>query len=115
MGPGQGDVASDGVLVDIHQAAGGPGPAAFPDVAEDLADLLIGQAGLLQDGALALGEAGLAGAAVDHADPLGFAAPTAEGEIPVAPENRIGAEGILPTELFDGMHADTPRSQRTGS
>jgi hypothetical protein len=115
MAAGQGDVACDGVLVDIHQAAGGPGPAALADVAEDVEGLFVGQARLLKDGALALGGAGLAGAAVGHADPLAFAAPTAEGEIPVASETRIGARRILATELFDGLHADTVRSQRTGS
>jgi hypothetical protein len=86
MGPGQGDVASDGVLIDIHQAADGPGPAAFPDVAQDIKGLLIGQAGPLKDGALAFGEANLAGAAVDHPDALTLAAPAAEGEISAAPE-----------------------------
>ena len=115
MGPGQGDVTGDGVLIDIHQAAGGPGPAALADVAQDIEGLRIGQAGPLKDGALALGEAGLAGAAVDHADAFGFAAVAAEGEITVAPEPCVGAAGILATEVLDGLHAGTPRSQRTES
>lgn len=84
-------------------------------MAQDIEGLLIGQAGLLKDGALAFGEAGLAGAAVDHADAFGFATPAAEGEIPVAPETGIGAAGILATEMLDGLHAETPRSQRSES
>ena len=112
MPAGQCHVACDGVLVDVHKAAGGPGPAALADVAQDIENLLIGEARLLKDSALALGEAGLAGAAVHHADPLAFAAPAAEGEIPVAPEPRVGAAGILATEVFDELHAETPRSQR---
>jgi hypothetical protein len=112
MGPGQGDIASDRVLIDSHHAAGSPRTAALADVAQDIEDLLMGQAGLLQDGALALGEAGLAGATEDHADALTLAAPAAEGEISVAPETCARAAAILATEVFDGMHADPLRSQR---
>jgi hypothetical protein len=42
MSSGQGDVACDGVLIDMDHAAGGASPTALSDVAEDLADLLIG-------------------------------------------------------------------------
>ena len=75
-------------LSTLDQAAGGPRPAALAEVFQDVQGLLIGQAGLLQDGALALGEAGLAGAAVDHADAPGLAAPAAEVEIFAAPDGR---------------------------
>jgi hypothetical protein len=92
MSAGQGDVARDGVLIDPDQSAGGSGPTA------------------LSDRALALGELGLAGAAGDHADPLAFAAPAAEGEISTAPETGLGAVGILATEEFDGFHVAPPRS-----
>ena len=112
MSPGQGDVAGDGVLVHADQAAGGPRPTALSDMVQDIVGLRIGQAGLLQDRALALGELGLAGAAVDHADPLAFAAPAAEGEISTAPEAGLGAVGILATEMFNGVHMNPPRSSR---
>src|SRR4051794_34551554 len=108
MPSGQGDVACDGVLIDLDQATGGPGPAALADVIQDIEGLLVGQAGPLQDGALALGEAGLAGAAVDHADALAFAAVAAEGEIPAAPEPCVGAARILATEMLDGIHVGRP-------
>src|SRR3954471_5524197 len=53
VGTGLGDVTCDGVLVHPHQAAGGPCPAAFTDVIEDVEGLGVGQSGLLQGGALA--------------------------------------------------------------
>jgi hypothetical protein len=105
MGTGQGEVAGDGVLVHADQASGGPGAAALAEVIEDIEGLRIRQSASLQDRALALGEAGLAGAAGDHADASGLAAVAAEGEIPMAPAARIGALGILAAEVFDGMHA----------
>jgi hypothetical protein len=67
--------------------------------------LLVGQPGLLQDGPLAFGETGLAGAAGDHPDVSGLAAVAAEGEISESPAARIGALGILAAEVFDGVHA----------
>src|SRR4051812_33950439 len=112
MGAGLGDVARHRVLIHLHQATGGPGPAALADVVQDGMDLLAGQPGLLEDGALALGEAGLAGAAVDHADASGLAAVAAEGEVSVAPAAGIGAVGILAAEVFDGVHAGRSGSQQ---
>jgi len=43
MAAGECQIAGHGVLVDVHQAAGGPGPAALADVAQDIEDLLIGR------------------------------------------------------------------------
>ena len=108
MGPGQGKIACDRVLIDLHQTAGGPGPTALPEVVQDVADLLLGQAGLLQDGALTFGGAGLAGATVDHANALALTTVTSEGEISLAPAARIGTVGILATEMLDGWHVDPP-------
>src|SRR3954452_16680380 len=113
MGAGLGDVARHRVLIHLHQATGGPGPAALADVVQDGMDLRVGQPGLLEDGALAFGEASLAGAAVDHPDASGLAAVAAEGEIPEAPAAGIGALGILAAELFDGMHAGPSGSQQS--
>jgi hypothetical protein len=105
MGAGHGDVTCDGVLVHADQATGGPGPAALAEVVQDVEGLGIRQPAVLQDGALALGEACLAGAAVDHADAAGLAAVTPEGEISEPPATRFGALGILAAEVFDGRHA----------
>ncbi len=108
MAASQSDVAGDGGLIDLDRAAGGPGPASLPDMTQHLADLLVGEAGLLQDGALALGEAGLAGAAEDHANAFTLATVTPEGEISLAPTAGRGALGILATEVLDGWHDDPP-------
>src|SRR3954453_19510335 len=75
MGPGEGRVPRHGVLIDPDQAAGDARPAALAKVLEDGEGLVVGQSGLLQDRALALGEGALTGAAVDHADPPALAAP----------------------------------------
>ena len=48
---GECQVACHGVLVHIDQAARGSGPSAFPEVIEEGQCLLVGQAGVLQDGA----------------------------------------------------------------
>src|SRR5512135_599354 len=104
MGAGQGDGTRECVLVHTDPAAGGPGPAALAEMIQDIEGLCVGQSGLLQDGALALGEADLAGAARDPPDPPGRAAVAAEGEISEAPAAGIRASGILATEVFDGMH-----------
>ena len=87
----------------MDHAAGGPGPTALPEVVQDVADPLIGQAGLLQDRALAFRETGLASATVDHADAFALAAGAAESEITVAPEAYVRAVGILATESFGGV------------
>src|SRR4051812_34963834 len=113
MGAGFGDVACDRVLIHLHQATGGPGPAALSDGVRDGMGLLVGQPGLLQDGALALGETGLAGAAIDHADASGLAAVAAEGEISVAPAARIGAVAILAAEVIDRVHVGRSGSQQS--
>jgi hypothetical protein len=110
MAPGQGEVAGDGVLISLRQAAGGPRPAAFAEVIEHLGDLIVREPRLLQDGALTLRGAGLAGAARDHADAFALAAPATEGEITLAPETCVRAVGILATEDLDGVHVDPSRS-----
>ena len=106
MGTGFGEVAGHGVLVHADQAAGGPGPAALAEVIEEVKGLGIGQSGLLQDGALAFGEAGLTSAAVDHADAMALATVAPKGEISVALYVLVGAVVILVEDLFDGMYAD---------
>ena len=83
MGVCQGDVPGDRILVHAHQAAGTPCAASFADVVQHVQGLRVGQAGLLQDGSFALGEVGLAGAAMDHANPLAFATPAPEAEVSV--------------------------------
>src|SRR5206468_3056743 len=94
VGPGDRQVSGHGVLVDLDQAAGGPGAAALAEVIEDGQGLLVGQPGVLQDGPLALGEGPLAGAAVDQADTSCLATEAAEVEASTAPEAGLRALGI---------------------
>ena len=115
MGPGQGQIAGDCVLIDLCQAAGSPRAAAFAEVTQHRGDLLVGESRLFQDGPLALREASLTGAAVHHADAFSLATPAAEGEISLAPTARIGAMGILAAEALDGLHEDPSRSERLRS
>src|SRR3954454_14381205 len=64
VGAGEAGEAQDGVAVDADEAAGLAGGAAVGDVGQDGPGLVIRKAGVEQGGALALGEAGLARAAV---------------------------------------------------
>ena len=105
-----GPLARHGVLVHLDQAAGGPCPAAFLDVLQDGEGLVVGQAGVLQDGAFTLGEGPLAGAAVDQADPPALAAVATEVEVFPAPDAGLGALGILTAEMLDGDHGGHPCS-----
>ena len=50
MESGQGEVASDRILIDNRHAADGRGAAPLPDGVQDVADLLVGRAGPLGDG-----------------------------------------------------------------
>src|SRR5512135_581134 len=108
MGAGPGDVTRDGVLVHAHQASGGPRPATLADGIQDIEGRRVGQSRLLQDGPRAFGGAGRAGAAGGPADAVALAAPATDGEVSPASEARIGALGILATEVLDGVHADPP-------
>ena len=110
MGAGLGQVAGHGVLVHLDQAAGGSRPAALAEVLQDGQGLVVGQSGVLQDGALAFGEGTLAGAAVDQADASAFAALAAEVEVFTASDTGMGAVGILAAEVLDGDHDGHPCS-----
>jgi hypothetical protein len=112
VGPGECQIACHGVLVHIDQATGRSCPAAFPEVLQDGEGLVVGQAGVFEDGPLALGEGALAGAAVDQADPPALAAEATEVEVFPASDAGIGAVGILTAEVLDGDHAGYPCSER---
>src|SRR4051812_40466821 len=101
-------VSGDRILVHAHHAAGAPRSTALADVIQHVEDLLIGQARLLQDGPLSLGEVGLAGAAKDHPNAFTLAAPTTEVEISLPPRAPIWAVGVLAKEVLDGLHDDPP-------
>jgi ribosomal protein L13E len=64
-------VADHRILAHAHEAAGLANPTALGDVRQDRHHLLLGQAGVEQGRAFALGETGFAGLAIEQAALLG--------------------------------------------
>src|SRR5689334_10075177 len=99
-------VADHRVAVHADQPRGGPDPVAVGQVLDQGQGLLRRQSGAEQRGALALGEAGLAGAAVEQPILLGLAVMAADGQVAVPPLGVVGAIGALAAEagqvLFHG-------------
>jgi hypothetical protein len=77
---------------------------------EDGQGLVVGQPGVLKDGAFAFREGTLASAAVDQSDASALAAVTAEVKVFAAPNTRLGTGRILTAKVFDGDHASHPWS-----
>ena len=99
---GEGDVSRDGIPGDPGEATGGANPAALADVIEDGDDLVGWQLGAFEGGALAFGVGLLAGAAVDHANPLVTTAPATEINVAVAAFAVVGAGKIVAEAMLDG-------------
>ena len=91
-------VADHRVAVHADQPRGGPDPVAVGEVLDQVEGLVRGQSGAEQRGALALGEAGLAGAAVEQADLLRLAVMAADGQVAVPPLAMVGAIRVLAAE-----------------
>ena len=77
-GAGQAD---DGIAMDADEAPGLSDAVVLGEVMEYGAGLLLGHAAVEQWGALALGEAGLAGVAVEQADVILLAVTVADGQV----------------------------------
>jgi len=90
-------VAQDRVLVDAHQPAGLANADALGDVLEQGHRLVFRELGAEQGSALALGEAGLAGAAAEHAAAAGAVA-GGDGEVAQTAAAVVGASGVLAAE-----------------
>jgi hypothetical protein len=90
MRAGQAGEAHDRVAMDADEAFGLADAAAIGDVGQDGLGLVIRQAGVEQGGALALGEAGLAGLAVEQPAP-GLAVAGAGGQVAVPALAEVGA------------------------
>jgi hypothetical protein len=104
---GQQAVADDGVGTDPGEAAGLADAAALGDVLEDGHDLVLREAGVIQGGAFALGEAGLAGAAAEQATPVGAVA-HGHGQVAVAALAVVGTVLVEATELAEVVHTRPP-------
>src|ERR1700730_1916916 len=92
-------IAADGVGMDLDQARRLEDTTTLGDVFEDRGDLVLGQVGAVQRGALAFGEAGAAGAAIEQAKLPGLAESAGDGEVCGVAAAEVGALGILATEL----------------
>jgi hypothetical protein len=106
MRAGQAAVAGDGVGGDLAEPAGLADAAPLDDVLQDRLDLMVREACVEQGRALALGEAGLAGAAAEH--PPGLVGPVAmgDGEISGPPLAVVGAGGIQAAEARQVVHGE---------
>jgi hypothetical protein len=90
--------ADDRIGVDVDQAPGLSDAAALAEVVEDGAGLLLGQMGVEQRCALALGEAIFAGLAVEQPDVALLAVAGADREVAGVAPAEEGAIGILAAE-----------------
>jgi len=110
-GAGQPD---DGIAMDADEAAGLSDAVALGEVLEDGCGLLIGQPAVEQRGALALGEAGLAGLAVEQPDVVVLAVAVADGEVAGVASPVGRAVGILAAEAREIVHKELA-SRHAGS
>ena len=109
-GAGQSD---DGVAMDADEAFGLTDAVALGQMMEHRAGLLVGESAVEERGALALGEAGLAGVAIEQADVIPLAVAVADGEV-AGPSSAVeGAVGVLATEAGEVVHG-WRRSLREG-
>src|SRR5437868_7058539 len=89
--------SGDGILAHADESAGLAYAASLGDVGEDGDDLVLGQAGVEQWRALALGKSGLAALAVEQATLL-WSVVSAHGKIAVATLAVIDAVVVLAAE-----------------
>src|SRR5262249_48194481 len=101
-GPGQ---PADRVLVDADQTGGLADAAAVGQVPEGGQELVTRQAGVEEGRGLVLGEAVLAGAAVEQAVLLADAVAGADGQVALAAPAVQGAGGALAAEAAEVVHA----------
>jgi hypothetical protein len=97
-------VATDGIGMDLDQARRLENTTTLVDVIEDRGDRVLGQVGPVQRGALAFGEAGAAGAAIEEPKLPGLAESAGDGEVCGVAAAEVGASGILATELREVVH-----------
>ena len=103
VGAGLEGVANDGVLIDARQASGLPDATTVLEVLEDGNGFVVGQSCAEQGGALALGEAPLAGAAGEHAALL-LAVAEGDAEVALAAQAVVRALGVLTAEEVKVFH-----------
>src|SRR4051794_7646853 len=109
-------VAADGIGMDLDQTGRLEDTTALVDVLEDRGDLVLGQVGAVQRRALALGEAGAAGATIEEPILPGLADSAGDGEVCGVAAAEVGAVRILATELREVvqvLRSGLEREERT--
>jgi len=105
MPPGDAGQPADGVLIDADEAPGLADAAALVEVLEYGEGLLLGEVAVEEGRALALGEAVLAGLAVEEADVVELAVAGADREVAGVAAGIEDALGVLATEAREVVHA----------
>jgi hypothetical protein len=100
--------SDDGVAVDADQSFGLADAAALGEVLEHGVGLVVGQVGVEQGRALALGEAALAGIAVEQADVVSLAVPCADRQVSGFAFAVEGAMRFLAAEAREVVHGCEP-------
>jgi hypothetical protein len=106
--------ADDRIGVDVDEASGLSDAAALGEVLEHGAGLLLGQMGLEQGRALALGEAVFAGLAGEQADGIVLAVASTNGEVSgvaLAVKRAIGSLACEAREIVHGVEAPAWRGR----
>ena len=104
MGPGGAGQSDDGVAVDADEAPGLADAVALGQVLQDRDGGLLGEVAAIQRRALALGEAGAAGAAVEEPKLPGPAESAGNGEVSGVAAAEVGTSRILATESREVVH-----------
>ncbi len=108
MLPGQSAIAGDGVGGDPAESPGLSHTAALSDMLQDRLDLARGEPGVEQGRPLAFGEAGLAGAAAEHASGLLGPVAAGHGQVSGPALTVFGAVGIQAAEASQVVHGADP-------
>ena len=103
--------ASDGIAMDADQPGGRSDTPALEEVGQDVVGLLGREVGVEQGRALAFGEAGLAGVAVEEAELILFAVAGADREVSGVALAVAGAVGVLAAEACEVVHG-SDRTER---
>ena len=109
-------IAADGIGMDLDQARRLEDATTLVDVFEDRGDLVLGQVGAVERGALAFGEPVATGAAREQAKLPGLAESAGDGEVSAVAAAEVGTLGIQATEsreVVHGLRCGLEREART--
>jgi hypothetical protein len=112
MSSGDAGQPPDGVGIDADQASGAADATALVEVLEHGEGLLFREVAVEQRRALALGEAVLAGLAIEQSDVVLLAVAGADREVPGVTRAVEGAFGVLTAEAREVVHAEDGSEQR---